>query len=188
MTALDRAIDAITRVLESLHIEYAVVGGIANAIWGEPRATIDVDVTISVDNDVLSQTVAAIAKQFQAAVADPTSFVQQTRVLPVDTDEGVRIDVIFALMPFELDAIRRARRVPLGGRVVAVATPEDLVLMKIVSERPRDLADAEALVRRRASTLDRAYLEPRIRELASLLEREEILERWERWAGGDKRS
>jgi hypothetical protein len=42
MTALDRAIDAITRVLDSLHIDYAVVGGIANAVWGEPRATIDV--------------------------------------------------------------------------------------------------------------------------------------------------
>jgi hypothetical protein len=143
---------------------------------------------ISVENEVLPETVAAIAKHFRTAVADPTPFVQQTRVLPVDSDEGIRIDVIFALMPFELDAIRRARRVPLAGRVVAVATPEDLVLMKIVSERPRDLADAEALVRRRGSTLDRAYLEPRIRELASLLEREEILERWKRWTGIDERS
>jgi hypothetical protein len=181
MTALDRAIDAITRVLESLHIEYAVVGGIANAVWGEPRATLDVDVTISVEDDVLSETVAAIAKHFRTAVAEPTPFVRQTRVLPVDTDEGVRIDVIFALLPFELEAIQRARRVSLAGRIVAVATPEDLILMKIVSDRPRDLADAEALVRRRVSSLDRAYLEPRVRELASLLEREEILERWKRW-------
>ena len=169
MTALDRAINAITHVLESLHVDYAVVGGIANAVWGEPRATIDVDVTVAVEDDVLSQTVEAIAKHFRLPIADPAAFVRQTRVLPLDSDEGVRIDVIFALLPFELDAIRRARKVALAGSMVAVVTPEDLVLMKVVSERPRDLADAESLVRRRMQTLDRAYLEPRVRELATLL-------------------
>ena len=145
MTPLDWAIHAITKVLESLHIDYAVVGGIANAVWGEPRATIDVDVTVSVEHDDLSGTVAAIAAQFRTPVADAGAFVQQTRVLPLDTDEGVRIDVIFVLLPFEVDAIRRACKVQIAGRTVAVVTPEDLVLMKIISDRPRDLADAEAI-------------------------------------------
>jgi GAF domain-containing protein len=47
--------------------------------------------------------------------------------------------------------------------------------------RRRDLADAEAIVRRRASELDRSYLEPRVRELAAALEREDILDRWREW-------
>lgn len=183
MTPLDRAIHAITELLESLSTHYAIVGGIANAVWGEPRATIDVDVTVSVENDQLHRTVAAIAGRFRAAVSHPDTFVQQTRVLPLDTDEGVRIDVIFALLPFEEEAIRRARRIPIAGRLVAVVTPEDLLLMKIISERPRDRADAEALVRRRGDQLDRSYLEPRIRELAVVLEREEILDRWRQWIG-----
>ena len=92
-------------------------------------------------------------------------------MLPLDTDDGVRIDVIFALLPFELDAIRRARDVSVAGWTVRVVTVEDLILMKIISERPRDVADAEALVRRRARDLDRDYLEPRVRELATALER-----------------
>jgi predicted nucleotidyltransferase len=102
-------------------------------------------------------------------------------VLPLDTEDGVRIDVIFALLPFELDAIRRARDVPVAGRTVHVVSVEDLILMKIISERPRDAADVEALLRLRARELDRDYLEPRIRELATALEREEILDRWRRW-------
>ncbi len=182
MTPLDRAIHAITQTLESLNIPYAIVGGIANAVWGEPRATIDVDVTVSVEPADLPKTILAIAAPFHAAVADPAGFVEQTRVLPLDTPDGVRIDVIFALLPFELDAIRRARRLSLAGRTVAVVTPEDLVLMKIISDRPRDVADAEAIVRRRAGELDRAYIEPRIRELAAALAREDVLERWRRWA------
>jgi predicted nucleotidyltransferase len=181
MTPLDRAVHDITQVLESVHIEYAIIGGIANAVWGEPRATIDVDVTVSVDEEDLAKRIATIGARFRPAVSDPVAFVQQTRVLPLDTRDGVRIDVIFALLPFELDAIRRASRVSIAGRMVHVVTAEDLVLMKIISERPRDLADAEAIVRRRAKELDRGYLEPRVRELATALERESILDRWREW-------
>ena len=105
----------------------------------------------------------------------------QTRVLPLDTADGVRVDLMFALLPFEIEAIRRARRVDIAGRLVNVVTPEDLVLMKILSERPRDVADAEAIVRRRRQELDRGYLEPRIKEFADALEKPEILDRWRRW-------
>jgi hypothetical protein len=184
MTPLDRAIQAITEVLESLHIEYAIVGGIANAVWGEPRATIDVDVTIAVEDSELGDTIQAIGRHFRSPVSDASAFVRHTRVLPLDTAEGVRIDVIFALLPFELDAIHRARKLTVADRIVAVVSPEDLVLMKIISDRPRDLADAEAILRRRATEMDRDYLEPRVRELANLLERDEILERWKQWTMG----
>jgi hypothetical protein len=181
MTPLDRAVHDITNVLDSLQIDDAIVGGIANAIWGEPRATIDVGVTVSVGEERLPGTVPALVERFRTEVANPVAFVQQTRVLPLDTEDGVRIDVIFALLPFELDAIRRARDVPVAGRTVHVVSVEDLILMKIISERPRDAADAEAMVRLRARELDRDYLEPRIRELATALEREEIMDRWLRW-------
>jgi hypothetical protein len=77
-------------------------------------------------------------------------------------------------------AIRRARDVPIAGRTIRVVTPEDLVLMKIISDRSRDVADA-ALVRRRAADLNWGYLEPRLRELASDHERPEVLERWRLW-------
>jgi hypothetical protein len=184
MTPLDRAVRDIARALESLRIAYAVVGGIANAVWGEPRATIDVDVTVAVDEADLPTTVPAIARSFQVPVPDPVAFVQQTRVLPLDSNDGVRIDVIFALLPFELEAIRRARDVTIADRTVHVVTPEDLILMKIISERPRDVADAEAIVRRRIGDLDLAYLEPRIRELAAALESDAILNLWRKWTGG----
>ncbi len=184
MTPLDRAVNDIISALESLRIDYAVVGGIANAIWGEPRATIDVDVTVSVNEPDVPATIAAITARFRSPVSDALAFVQRTRVLPLDTEEGVRIDVIFALLPFELDAIRRAKEVSASGRTIRVVTPEDLVLMKIISDRPRDLADAEAIVRRRIRELDRGYLEPRIRELALALETDDISDRWKRWTSG----
>ena len=115
MTPLDRAVHDITTVLESLQIEYAIVGGIANAIWGEPRATIAVDVTVSVDEERLPATVPALAERFRPAVENPVAFVQQTRVLPLDTDDGVRIDVILRAPAL------RARRDSTGLREVPEA-------------------------------------------------------------------
>jgi predicted nucleotidyltransferase len=182
MTPLERAIHDVTSILESLHIGYMIVGGIANSIWGEPRATVDVDVSVAVDEADIPRMVQQLAARFEVAVSDAVAFVERTRVLPVDTADGVRVDLMFALMTFEIDAIRRARRVDIAGRQVNVVTPEDLVLMKILSERPRDVADAEAIVRRRHQELDRAYLEPRIKEFADALEKPEILERWRTWS------
>jgi hypothetical protein len=183
MTVLEQALAEIVALLESLRIDYMVVGGIANAVWGEPRATVDVDVTIAVDEPAIPNTIDQIGRRIQLAVADPLPFVRDTRVLPLDSQNGVRVDVIFALLPFEVDAIRRARAVMLAGRAVRVVTPEDLVLMKIISERERDVADAEALTRRRIHEIDLEYLEPRVRDIATLLERPEILARWHLWTG-----
>jgi len=181
MTPLERAVHDITSVLESLHIDYAIVGGIANAIWGQPRATVDVDVSIAVDEGDIERIVAQITGRFQVVVPEGAAFVKRTRVLPVDTTDGIRIDVMFALLPFEIEGIRRARGVDVAGRRVKVVTPEDLILMKILSERQRDLDDAEAIVRTRSWELDRAYLEPRLTEFANALEKPEILERWRSW-------
>jgi hypothetical protein len=181
MTLLERAVVEIAAALESMRIDYMIVGGIANAVWGEPRATIDVDVTVAVEHPGLSAAIAGLGRLFNTSVPDPDAFVRRTRVLPLDTADGIRIDVIFALLSFERDAVQRATMVTFGDRSVRVVTPEDLLLMKIISDRPRDLADAEALTRRRADTLDRAYLEPRIREFAESLERPDILTKWKQW-------
>jgi hypothetical protein len=53
--------------------------------------------------------------------------------------------------------------------------------MKVISERERDIADARGVAIRRMTELDLDYLEPRINELASLLERPEVRARWDRW-------
>ena len=71
----------------------------------------------------------------------------------------------------------------IGGRSIRFCTAEDLVLMKIISSRDRDHADARAIVLRRLADLDLGYLEPRILELAALLARDDIKRLWEEWKG-----
>jgi len=56
-----------------------------------------------------------------------------------------------------------------------VASVEDLLFMKLASERSKDIQDSRALLPRFRKTLDRAYLEPRLKELADGLARPDIL-------------
>jgi predicted nucleotidyltransferase len=107
---------------------------------------------------------------------DALAFARETRVLPVVSSQGVRADLIFAALPAELEAIRRARAMRVGGRTVNVASLEDLILMKLVSEREKDAEDARRLLVRFKGKIDRDYLEPRLSELAEALARPGILE------------
>lgn len=94
---------------------------------------------------------------------------------------GVRVDLIFGLLPFEREAVERAKLVSVADTRIRFCTPEDLILLKIISKRDRDQADVRGIVRRRFSDLDLDYLEPRIEELGELLSRPEIVQSWSRW-------
>ncbi len=181
MTAHQRGLVELASLLDRLGIPYMVIGGVANAVWGEPRATLDIDATLWVEDPNVASTIERITSVLAALVPDPAGFVAQTRVLPLQSGEGVRIDLIFGMLPFEEEAIRRAISIPVGGTAVRFCTPEDLILHKIVSERERDQADARGIVARRLAGLDLGYLEPRITELAKLLDRPAIEASWQAW-------
>lgn len=184
MTSQEAALAHLTRVLNAARVPYMVIGGLANIIWGEPRATLDIDVTVWVLEPQIPEFVAILERHFTPLVENPSAFIRDTRVLPLEGANGVRIDVIFGLLAFEEEAIARAATVEIAGVPVRFCTAEDLILMKIVSDRERDLADAQAIVHRRLPQLDRGYLEPRIHELSRLLEKPDIEARWRLWSAG----
>lgn len=181
MTLQEQALVRLARSLSDDTVPYMVIGGVANAVWGEPRVTLDIDVTVGLPLSDVDRLVDCLAPHFAPLVEKPMEFVADTRVLPMRDEAGVRVDLIFGLLPFERQAIQRAKPVDIGGTTVQVCTAEDLILLKIVSTRERDLADVRGLVERNLRDLDLAYLEPRIRELADLLDRPEMVENWRIW-------
>ena len=155
---------------------YMVIGGMANAVWGHPRSTIDLDLTVLLDPSAAVTLVESLGASYSCRVSNPEEFVAETRVLPLRHFGGVQIDLIFALLPFEEEAIERAVTIDVLGVAVRFCTPEDLVLHKIVSTRERDRQDVQEILKRRHASLDRSYLDPRVHELADLLERPELEE------------
>jgi len=163
----------LTAELDRRGLPFMLIGGQAVLLHGTPRFTADIDVTLAAGPAALGDVRAACEALGLTPIALGTesleSFVRRTFVLPAhDARSGVRVDFIFSTTPYESQAVARATRVPLGGAAVPFATAEDLLIHKLFAGRPRDLDDAEGIVRRQATRLDWAYLERWVTEFAQV--------------------
>lgn len=158
-----------------------VIGGLANAKWGLPRATLDIDITICIPDHEIENLISLLKQDYVVLVDNPLDFVFETRVLPIKSKTHQRIDLIFGSLPFEKNAIDRAVKVKIGKTSVYFCTAEDLILLKIISDRRKDIEDVRGVLKFQKKKIDFNYLEPRIEELANLLEMPGLKQQWEKW-------
>lgn len=135
-----------------------VIGGQAVLLYGEPRLTRDVDITLGVAPDRLPDVLELVSALGLTPVVDPAPFVAETLVLPCENAEsGERVDFVFSFAGYEREAIARANHVVVAGESVRFASPEDLVILKLVAGRPRDIEDVRGVLLR-LPDLDAAYV------------------------------
>lgn len=174
MSVLEQSLKQVTVFLKREHIPYMIIGGIANMFWGRVRLTQDLDLTLLCKEENIPFLIEKIKKKFKLTPIDPVSFVKKTRVLPVLDNNGTHIDLIFAQLPYEEMAIQRAKPIEFGKVFVNVCTAEDLIIHKIISERPIDIEDVRWVINRQWYCLDRDYLDPIVKELSHIVEKPEI--------------
>lgn len=134
--------------LHNHSLPYMIIGGQAVLIYGEPRLTRDIDLTLGVSIDNLG-TIAGIVAELglKPIPENMESFVRQTMVLPaIDETSGIRVDFIFSFTPYEEQAIRRSRKISILGQDVSFASPEDVIIHKIFAGRPRDIEDIRSII------------------------------------------
>lgn len=176
MNPLESALRSLVEFLEREGVPYMVIGGLAGLVWGVRRATFDVDLTVwALDRE--GDIVRGLCEAFSSRVPDPQAFVRDASILPMEVN-GTRADIVFGKLPYEEAAIRRAPEVALADIKVRVCAPEDLIVHKIISDRPKDQEDVRELIGLRGKALDRAYLDPLIRSLASDLGRRALWENY----------
>src|SRR5580765_2026791 len=81
--------------LDAANVEYALVGGLAVAVWGAPRATKDIDLLVR--REALPTAMAAIAKRRFELTAAPMKFrdgMEMQRVSRVEGGELLSVDFI----------------------------------------------------------------------------------------------
>ena len=181
LAIFEQELKQIARLLEKQHVPYMVIGGLAVAIWGNPRATIDIDITVWISDDQIENLLKAITQKYKCMVDSPFDFISETSVLPIRSAKDLRIDIIFGALPFEKTAIERAVIIEVGETPIKFCTAEDLILLKIFSERSKDLDDIRGIVQFQREKLDYTFLDTRIEELSNLLDRPEIWRQWVQW-------
>lgn len=178
MLEVYRAAADLQRRFQERGWRFCLIGGLALQRWGEPRETIDVDVTLLTGFGGEEAFVREILTWYEPRVADPARFALETRVLLVQAASGVGIDIALGGMPFEESAVARATSYEFApGMALVTASAEDLIVMKAFASRPKDWVDLEGIVIRQHGRIDWAYVESQLKPLAELKEEPEILDR-----------
>lgn len=189
--ALRELMDAIrdrTCWLEASSIPHALVGGVAVTALGHARMTEDVDAVILAGEKPIEDLLAEAQQYgFVARYPNPVEFALARRMLLLQhTPDGIQVDVSLGCLPFEQELIARAQRVRLHDTEFVVPTPEDLLVMKTLAFRPKDIGDIEAVLER-SGRLDMQRVRRWVGMLAEALEEPEVAERLEQLLANRKR-
>ena len=151
----------IGRALDQARIPYMIIGGQAVLLYGEPRLTRDIDITVGIAAELDSiKAVLTLARKLglRPLAPDPIAFAQKTMTLPaLEPKSGIRLDLIFSDSAFEQQALKRRKSKIIKGQKVRFVSAEDLIILKIVAGRPRDLEDARGILLKRKN-LDFAHI------------------------------
>ena len=144
-----------------------VFGAQAVIVYGVPRLSADVDVTLALAPDAPERFAREMdAAGFALRVADP-EFVRRTRVMPfVHSATGMPLDIVLAGSGLEDEFLDRAVMTHIGTLTVPVIDRADLLIAKLLAGRPKDLEDARALWHLHGGELDAA----RVRRTLHMLE------------------
>ena len=154
---------------------YAVIGGLANQLWGVLRLTKDVDIKILVPNTDYSTVRAAIRAVFPVRARPHVP----ANPLIVDALVGeIAVDFLLAIPGYEENIITRATRRKLGGLSVWICSAEDLIIQKAVANRAKDWLDVEGILTEQHKKLDEDYIENWLAQFADALERPEMLDQY----------
>jgi hypothetical protein len=131
--------------LEAAGVSYAIIGAHAVNVWLEPRFTADIDVTVQAGTEEMTRLKGAlvahgftVTREHGATLPSGPDFVRFT-----SPDSTIVVEVQAAKTDFQNEVVRRATT----ERGVRVATPEDLIVMKLIADRPKDAIDLAGLVR-----------------------------------------
>jgi hypothetical protein len=166
------ALRALGDALSEIPALSMIIGGIAVIAAGVPRQTIDIDATILGRTSSLEMVLEALARQhIVPRIADAISFARERQVLLLRHEpSGVTIEISFAWLPFEEEALSRAVRTDLSGVSFRVAIPEDLIVYKAAAWRDRDRSDIERLLTLHGDKIDLDRVRGLVVEIAAALE------------------
>jgi hypothetical protein len=171
---------ALAPVLGRLKARWYVFGAQAVNVWGTPRLSADVDATVQWNGNP-----SALIRELESAglpgrIPLDDEFIRATRVLPlIHPKTKMPLDLVLAGPGPEEEFLDRAVSADVGGIVVPLISPEDLVVTKILAGRPKDVEDVRGILRKRRNELDLTRIRASLKNLEEGLGQSDLLRLFE---------
>jgi hypothetical protein len=165
-------------LFEKLSIPYAIMGGVAVRAYSIPRPTYDVDFTLSIERERLPKLFAevealgyTVPEAYQRGWIDNVGGMSLVKFRIFLEGKSIDADVFLAETAHQQEVMRRRRRDEVEGQTLWIVSAEDLVLFKLIADRPRDRIDVSDILFSQGA-LDHDYIAAWAKKLG-------IDERWE---------
>lgn len=173
-----KAAAEVQAVCEAQQWRFCFIGGLALLRWGEPRETVDVDLTLLTGFADEERYLAVLMAHFTPRIDNAAQFAMANRVLLLEARSGVGIDIALGGLPFEESVVARSSLFTYArGLELRTCSAEDLLVLKAFANRPKDWIDIENVLVRQGDVVDWAYVELHLCPLADAKEEPEILAR-----------
>lgn len=146
--------------LEAQHIPYMVVGGLAAAYHGVPRATFDIDLVIGIEPRSIRPLVRLLRSlRFDIHLSDAMLLFKIGNQIQTINKNRVRLDLWLIRSEYDREALSRRQRVMLWpGQPAWVVRAEDTILSKLIAGRTKDFEDIIGVLDEQKDRLDWTYI------------------------------
>lgn len=123
--------------------------GVAIRAYSIPRATWDIDLTVTIPRDrlyeLLEKCSCTIPAEYHTGWIDIVAGMPIIKIKKYLGSEALDIDLFLAESKYQLEMLSRRQRVDIAGESLWTVTPEDLILLKLLANRMRDQKDVDDL-------------------------------------------
>lgn len=155
MNGLFQVAVGVQRFCDAQRWRFCFIGGLAVQRWGEPRQTRDVDLTLLTGFGQEEPYIDALMERFDSRMDDARAFALRNRVLLLQSEGGVGIDVALGGLAFEEAVVDEATDWSIGPDLsLRTCSAEALVVYKVFAGRPQDWIDVEMVLARQGAALD----------------------------------
>jgi hypothetical protein len=176
-------LEALDRLLSHFGHRGVVIGGIAVGLLSQTRFTEDLDAMVLLSMDDIPRFLAIAEKEgIIPRIDQAEDFAKRSRVLLLRHERSqTSIDISLGVLPFEEEVIQRSISHTIDDTLtIRLPTPEDLIIMKAIAHRPKDLLDIQGIIQSNPG-LDQKRIQGWVNQFAQLLEMPELWEDIANW-------
>lgn len=176
--SLFQATFAMLDALEKAKVAYMLSGSLASMYYSFPRATTDADFVLELGSTRLSEIADLLGPGFRI---DPQMMFESVTGTTKNDVEVIgtpfKIELFrLSSQPFDRERFSRRIKAKLLDRTVWLPTPEDVIIQKLLWNRPKDREDVIGVIAAQRTTLDIKYIHRWCDELGSRSTLEELWE------------